>query len=238
MSGVTCATTEALHTAVRDAGYAFVHGAAMREMLGPTGARGLGLFAASWNELEVDTYMADGGRYRRRRHAVFGVAARERPAEPHQPHYQTLEYNPLNGGIARWFERIAPRSGTGATLQTGSRSSAALRRWRAVARGASRSINSELKPAAARKGGRRPKASIATASTTCSSCWSSPQYRPRHHLDPWRRRGTAYGEFTLTEPFDSALLDDTRVSHGVTPVQPIDPTAPGLSGRSGGDVAR
>ena len=28
-------------------------------------------FAASWDDLGVDTYMADGGRYRKRRHAVF-----------------------------------------------------------------------------------------------------------------------------------------------------------------------
>ena len=32
-------------------------------------------FADSWNGLEVDTYMADGGRYRRRR---FGVWSAER----------------------------------------------------------------------------------------------------------------------------------------------------------------
>ncbi|MFP5433366.1 MAG: hypothetical protein ACLGIM_09650, partial [Alphaproteobacteria bacterium] len=28
-------------------------------------------FAASWNDLGPDLYMADGGRYRRRRHAVL-----------------------------------------------------------------------------------------------------------------------------------------------------------------------
>ena len=27
--------------------------------------------------------------------------------EPHQPHYQSRDYNPLNGGIERWFEPIA-----------------------------------------------------------------------------------------------------------------------------------
>ena len=30
-------------------------------------------FAHSWNALELDRYMADGGRYRRRRHATFSV---------------------------------------------------------------------------------------------------------------------------------------------------------------------
>ena len=34
------------------------------------------------------------------------------------------------------------------------------------------------------------------------------------------------GQFTLTAPFDAALVDDKRVAHGVTPVEPIDPSAP------------
>ena len=34
------------------------------------------------------------------------------------------------------------------------------------------------------------------------------------------------GSFTLTEPFDAALVDDARVYHGVTPVEPLDPAHP------------
>ena len=34
------------------------------------------------------------------------------------------------------------------------------------------------------------------------------------------------GSFTLTEPFDAALVDDARVYHGVTPVEPLDPAEP------------
>ena len=33
--------------------------------------------------------------------------------------------------------------------------------------------------------------------------------------------GRELGHFTLTEPFDAALVDDTRVSHGVTPVEAL-----------------
>src|SRR5262245_244127 len=119
MSGVICATTEALHAAVGDAGYAFVHGAAMREMLAPFGTcADWERFAASWNELELDTYMADGGRYRRRRHAVYAATAAGVRREAHQPHFQALDYNPLNGGVARWFEPIAEDVGAGPTLRT------------------------------------------------------------------------------------------------------------------------
>ena len=40
------------------------------------------------------------------------------------------------------------------------------------------------------------------------------------------QNGRALGSFTLAEPFDAALVDDHRVAHGVTPVEPIDPAAP------------
>jgi hypothetical protein len=39
--------------------------------------------------------------------------------------------------------------------------------------------------------------------------------------------GVALGTFTLTDPFDAALVDDHRVAHGVTPVAPFDPARPG-----------
>jgi hypothetical protein len=38
--------------------------------------------------------------------------------------------------------------------------------------------------------------------------------------------GRELGHFTLTDPFDAALVDDTRVAHGVTPVAAIDPAQP------------
>ena len=44
------------------------------------------------------------------------------------------------------------------------------------------------------------------------------------------------GSFTLTDPLDSALVDDSRVFHGVTAVEPLDPALPGLSRRAGRDL--
>ena len=36
----------------------------------------------------------------------------------------------------------------------------------------------------------------------------------------------ALGSFTLTDPLDSALVDDARCYHGVTPVEPENPAQP------------
>ena len=38
--------------------------------------------------------------------------------------------------------------------------------------------------------------------------------------------GQLLGSFTLTHPLDAALVDDARVFHGVTAVEPLDPAAP------------
>jgi hypothetical protein len=34
------------------------------------------------------------------------------------------------------------------------------------------------------------------------------------------------GSFTLTRPMDAAWVDDGRVYHGVTPIEPLDPSRP------------
>jgi hypothetical protein len=67
-------------------------------------------FAESWSRLEEDTYMADGGRYRTRRHATYSAPAADVTwkREEHQPHYQSVHYNALNGGIARRYAPIEP----------------------------------------------------------------------------------------------------------------------------------
>ena len=55
----------------------------------------------------LDLYMADGGRYRRRRFAAFDAVSGTVTRKPHQPHYQSRDYNPLNGDIERWFEPVS-----------------------------------------------------------------------------------------------------------------------------------
>jgi len=42
-----------------------------------------------------------------------------------------------------------------------------------------------------------------------------------HRLD-----GVELGSFTLASPLDAALLDDSRVAHGVTPIEPLDTDRP------------
>jgi hypothetical protein len=63
-------------------------------------------FAEEWNDLPIDRYMADGGRYRRRRYSRFllDCSSGGLTQQPHAPYKQSLAVNPLNGGVEREFE--------------------------------------------------------------------------------------------------------------------------------------
>jgi len=212
-------------------GFVFVRGDAMRRALEPFGALDdWSAFAASWDDLELDRHMADGGRYRRRRHAVF-AAGPDGPIErqPHQPHYQTLDYNPLNGGVARWFAPIAEDAGGTHALRTILEFSRALFTRLAplrIARGVLRwkievhQFRIEAQPG--NEGLPTPEGMhrdgvdfvlVLLVNRTNIASGTTSIHGPD---------GRERGRFTLTHPLDAALVDDARVAHGVTPVKAID----------------
>lgn len=211
----------------RDA-FAFVAADAMQSLLGDRDAlTDWPRFAASWNDLLLDTYLPDGHRYRRRRHSTMSARAGEtrvRP-EPHQPHYQSVDYNPLVGGIERWFEPIRPEIADGATMQRVlsfcCRLFGALRpdtdwkiechQFRIEARA---DAFGQPTPEGMHRDGVDYVLVLLINRTNIRSGTTNV-----HDLS-----GNLLGSFTLTAPFDAALVDDSRVKHGVTAVEPIDPT--------------
>lgn len=221
-------TSDQLSLSLQREGFTFVGAGAIRGLLERVGAlTDWSAFLESWNDLALDSYVANHGRYRRRRHAVFkarsdGSIIRE----VHQPHYQSRDYNNLYGGIERWFEPISPEIGDGASLRCilhfcislFGRLSPDVRAWRIE----THQFRIEARPG--EPGQPTPEGmhrdgvdyvlvlliarrNIASGTTTI------------HSPD-----GKLLGSFTLTDTFDAALVDDARVFHGVTPVQPLDPT--------------
>jgi hypothetical protein len=209
-------------------GFAFVRAPQLRAVLDEAALRDWRGFAASWNNLGVDTYMADGGRYRRRRHAVFAASAAGLHRKPHQPHYQSRDYNVLNGGVSRWFERVADPVASHPAM------TALLRTCH--------TLFDALTPTEI-----RPKVwhveihQFRIEARLDQVGKPTPEGMHRDGVD-WvlvllvDRRNIASGEttihdltrrplgsFTLTEPLDAALVDDGRVLHGVTPVAPLEP---------------
>jgi hypothetical protein len=230
MSQATSSTLEGLNAALDSGGFAFVEGAAMRDILRPFGSlTDWDSFVQSWNRLELDTYMADGGRYRRRRHATFAAAATGPIIrKPHQAHYQSLDYNPVHGGVERWFEPVETGSASGGSLGTILEFCRSAFGSLAPAVGAWHvEVHQFRIEARAREMGRPTpeglhrdgvdyvlvllidRQNIASGVTTIHAS-----------------SGEMLGRFTLTAPFDAAIVDDQRVAHGVTPVEPIDPTKP------------
>lgn len=61
-----------------------------------------------WDKLPLDNFLKDGGRYRRRRHSSFVVDDTILTQAPHRAHYQPLAYNALHGGMHRLFEPVTP----------------------------------------------------------------------------------------------------------------------------------
>ena len=102
---------------VRRSGFSFVNGEATKSLLTGESIESWDAFAESWDELGADQYMADGGSYRRRRHAVFSLRRGVLLRREHQPHFQSRDYNPLNGGVQRWFEPIGAAVGASTLLR-------------------------------------------------------------------------------------------------------------------------
>jgi hypothetical protein len=223
MGEARLAPAVSLQSAIAGDGFAFLSAAATRPLLLASGSLAdWDAFRASWNDLALDAYMADGGRYRRRRHGVYAIEGDGIVRMPHQPHYQSLAYNTLNGGIARWFEPIT--DGDGASLHTilefcrqlfGNLAPAVVR-WHVEVHQFRIEARRDAKGLPTPEGLHRDgvdyvlvllisRQNIGSGTTTI------------HGLNR-----QLLGSFTLTDPCDAALVDDARVFHGVTPVEPVD----------------
>ncbi len=228
--GETSGLLEPVRQSVAASGFAFLHAPETAELLSLQ-ADQVRDFAASWGDLVEDRYMADGGRYRRRRHATFDVSSHGIGRRPHQPHYQGTDFNPLNGGVERWFEPMHEAAATHPAMQAvlstcctlfdaltpAERRPAAwfteVHQFRieASATGAGQPT-----PEGAHRDGvdwvlvmLLARENIASGVTTVSDLDRRP-----------------LGSFTLTHPLDAAIVDDARVFHGVTAVTPLDPSRP------------
>lgn len=212
-------------------GFAFVHARVLQPLLEQAGLRDFSAFAETWDDLGVDLFMADGGRYRRRRFAAFAASESGITRKAHQPHYQSRDYNALNGGIERWFLPIEDATASHPAM-------------RAIL-GTCNRLFTELTPAATRPAVWHVEVHQFRIETKPESQGQpTPEGMHRDGVD-WvlvmlvRRENIVSGEtqmedtmrrpvgsFTLTEPMDAALVDDDRVFHGVTPLGRVDPEKP------------
>ena len=209
-------------------GFAFIRAAVLVPRLHRAGLDDWAGFADSWNDLGLDRYMADGGRYRRRRFAAFSVTGETIRRKPAQPHYQSRDYNMLNGGVARWFESVtdavAAHPATRILLQS------------------CHGLFHGLTPPATRPASWHVELhQFRIEAQADARGLPTPEGLHRDGVD-WvlvllvRRENVAQGEtiitdlnrspigsFVLTDPRDVTVVNDGRVYHGVTAIAPLDP---------------
>ena len=209
-----------LAAALKTHGHAVLGASGLLELLAATPAE-LEALRGAWNDLPPDAYLRDGGRYRRRRHACFVVEGDGVTLVPRRPHWQPVEYNALHGGIERWFEPIV-----GAVLRQPVWPR--LLKWLA-------SQCSVLNGTQAWY----LEAHQFRIDTTDGIGRPTPEGAHRDGVDFVAvllvdRAGVKGGEtrvfdadgpsglrFTMVEPWTTLLLDDRRVIHESTPIQPL-----------------
>ena len=176
-----------------------------------------------WNDLPRDPYLKDGGRYRFRRHASYEIKGNVLTMVPHRAHWQSVDYNALHGGIERWFE----------PSQTELTNNPA---WQSLLVGLARILNS-VKPVATWF----VEAHQFRIDTTDGIGRPTPEGAHRDGVDfvavfllnrvsvkggetrIFESGGSAGLRFTLTEPWSLLLLNDAKMIHESTPIQPIGP---------------
>ena len=223
-------TVRDLESGLQHDGFRFVQAETMRGLLERDHALAdWPAFADSWNDLGPDTYLARHGRDRKRRYAVYSADANGKLfRETHRPHYQSLDYNALQGDIERWFEPILPEVGD----------SDSLRRILEFCR----DFYGALAPAVS--GWHIEVHQFRIEARVDQSGEPTPEGVHRDGVDYvlvllidrqnilrgttsiHAEDGRELGSFTLTQPLDAALVDDSRVFHGVTAVTAKNPALP------------
>ena len=219
----------ALIAAIRGEGFARIPGAEMAALLGPAAGSpaALDAFAASWERLETDAFMADGGRYRRRRHANFTQGAGICRRNPHRAHFQATVHNTLNGGVDRWFAPVEDAVGESAPVQ------ALLGLGHAVADALTpgrtwfvEMHQFRIEAVAGAPGYPTPEGVHHDGvDVVLIAMLARTNLRGGETLVT-DDAGAEVARFTLLDRLDTALMDDARVMHGVTPVEPADPALP------------
>jgi len=210
-----------LDTQLASAGYAVIDAATLAR-LADVAPGTLRAWQPFWDDLPPDTHLRDGGRYRRRRHGCFVVEGQGVVPAPHRAHWQPLEYNALHGGIERWFEPLAPAL---ASDPAWTRLLAALAARAGALRGAARWFV-EAHPfridTAGGIGRPTPEGAHRDGVDLVAVILVARQGVKGGETRVFDARGPQGLRFTLTEPWSALLLDDERVIHETTPIQPLD----------------
>lgn len=182
----------------------------------------LDALVGSWEALPADAYLRDGGRYRRRRHSCFVQHADDLHPVPHRAHWQSEDYNALHGGMHRWFEPVTSEivaAPCWTRLLTGLGALFAQVQARAPWHIEAHQFRIDTTDGIGRptpEGAHRDGVDFVAVLLVGRAGIKGGETRVFEADGPRGQR------FTLTEPWSALLLDDARVIHESTPIQPLD----------------
>ncbi|CAM4456421.1 2OG-Fe dioxygenase family protein [Nocardia ninae] len=185
-------------------------------------------FGKNWDDLLLDTFMADGGTYRYRRYGQFELHpdTGELVALPHEPYRQERYYNRLNGGVDRVYEPITDAFAGDPLLRDvlvrlGRVFTAVdnTRRWLIKLHPVRIIAGEEMgKPA--------PEGRHRDGVTFVGSLLIDRLNITGGESSTYDEDGKRLRTVTLTEPGELLLNDDQRTYHAVTPIEAIDKNQP------------
>lgn len=211
---------------LRDAGYAVLRPEELAAWAGvPLSA--LQALAADWSQLPHDAFLKDGGRYRRRRHSCFVAQADGLEQVAHRAHWQPVEYNALHGGMLRMFEPMRDATAQSPVWSHLLLALARLSDQVFCAPGGherwfieSHQFRIDTADGIGRptpEGAHRDGVDLVAVILVGREDVKGGETRIFEATGPSGQR------FTLTEPWSVLLLDDARMIHETTPIQPVRP---------------
>jgi hypothetical protein len=175
----------------------------------------------SWHRLGPDNYLKDGGKYRSRRHANCVVTPSGVERTAHRAHWQPLEYNALHGGMERWFEPLEEAAFSPA-LQ-------AVLRWLGQLASGLRGpqpwyteVHQFRIDTAGGIGRPTPEGAHRDGVDLVAVFLLAREQIKGGETRVFEAQGPSGQRFTLTEPWSVLLLDDARMIHETTPIQPAE----------------
>ena len=204
-----------------DSGYVFLGPAATARLFDLDLAQ-LNTLRDTWAHLPRDGYLRDGGKYRSRRHSCFiqSFSPPKLDLVPHRPHWQPTSYNALHGGLERWFEAIEPQtlgapvwgklvSGVGAVFAR----VRPIDRWYVEAHQFRIDTENGI-------GRPTPEGAHRDGVDFVAVILVGRRHIKGGETHVFDAAGSSGVRFTMQEPWSMLLMDDARVIHETTPIQP------------------
>jgi hypothetical protein len=179
-------------------------------------------FAHNWHNLCRDSFLRDGGDYRYRRYSVFQWNDGDLDLLPHEPHFQSSYHNGLHGGFPRFFPAWSYLSARNPVFYrivkwvTEQVSSNSKQSWRIQAH------QFRIKSSVTHSGKPTPEGIHKDGAEFILIMLLDRKNITGGISEVYDNNRQLLGRVCMQEPGDLLLINDDKVYHGVTEIEPVD----------------